>query len=440
MDHFIASQQADEEADDSDQQVLSYLLISFLCAELSCQFQARRRSERRHYLTQPLLLPNPQVDTPWQCLLASRSDRGFITMMGFDVDTFEYILSRGFRAIWDGLVIRRSDTNRHGKARPGRRSLDAEGGLGLVLHYLSSTMSETSLQQIFALIPSTVSRYVSFGLSTLLKVLRKAPDAAIRWPQGEEFSYLNSLIIRRHPLLTGAFASIDGLNLPVQTSSDEDIKNVTYNGWLHAHFVSSVLVFSPEGTSLFAPSHSCSWILGVILSANLNAPGSWHDARVARPIYHKLRDAIPDNFYLVADSAFPRGAEAIAQRIKAPLRAGQCLEGTVQDINSRLAFDRQLLSFRQTAEWGNHCLKAAFGRLRVLLEIKHKNRRGNLLEVCIRAHSLRTRRIGHNQIQTVYVPQWQGEGAEFSDFTNLLFSEQRANDRVSQFHTMAIYE
>ena len=37
------------------------------------------------------------------------------------------------------------------------------------------------------------------------------------------------------------------LNLPVQMSEDEDIENVTYNGWLLEHFVSSVLIFSPEG-------------------------------------------------------------------------------------------------------------------------------------------------------------------------------------------------
>jgi hypothetical protein len=47
--------------------------------------------------------------------------------------------------------------------------------------------------------------------------------------------------------LTGAFASIDGLNLASQTSDDEDIKNATYNGWLCEHFISSVLVFSPQG-------------------------------------------------------------------------------------------------------------------------------------------------------------------------------------------------
>jgi hypothetical protein len=39
---------------------------------------------------------------------------------------------------------------------------------------------------------------------------------------------------------------MDGLNLPVQTLSDDDIENATYNGWLHTHFVSSVYVFGAD--------------------------------------------------------------------------------------------------------------------------------------------------------------------------------------------------
>jgi hypothetical protein len=108
-------------------------------------------------------------------------------------------------------------------------------------------MHETSLQQIFAIVPATLSRYLSFGLKILLASLREMPDAKVSWPKGNEFQRLNDVIVQRHPRLVGAFASIDGLNLPIQTSANQDIENATYNGWLHKHFVSSVLVFSPTG-------------------------------------------------------------------------------------------------------------------------------------------------------------------------------------------------
>ncbi|KAG2079010.1 hypothetical protein BDR04DRAFT_997850, partial [Suillus decipiens] len=111
--------------------------------------------------------------------------------------------------------------------------LNAGGALGFILHYLNSTMQETSLQQIFALIPCT-----------------------------------------------GAFRSIDGLKLPVQTSEDDEIENATYNGWLSEHFISSVITFSAEG---------------VVIAARINVPGSWHDSHLASHIYTQLWQATEDD-------------------------------------------------------------------------------------------------------------------------------------------------
>jgi hypothetical protein len=147
--------------------------------------------------------------------------------------------------------IGRADVNPQGTTRLFSRSLDAAGALGLILHYLNTTIHEVGLQEIFALVPATCSRYITSGLKMLLETFRSMPDARISWPRGDEFSALNNLIRPRHPLLTGAFASIDGLLLPLQTSSRDDIENATYNGWLREHFVSSVLVFSPCGRFAF---------------------------------------------------------------------------------------------------------------------------------------------------------------------------------------------
>jgi hypothetical protein len=168
--------------------------------------------------------------------------------MGFDVETFDYILEAGFAHAWNWSCISHSDSAGVSGAHPGGRLLDASGALGLILHYLNSTMRELSLQQIFAIIPSTVSRYVTFGLKIYLNILRSITEGMIEWPGSlADFQEYNQLIIACHPLLDGAFASIDGLNLPVQDSNDDDIENTIYNGWLHEHFVSSVLVFSPKG-------------------------------------------------------------------------------------------------------------------------------------------------------------------------------------------------
>ncbi|THU96941.1 hypothetical protein K435DRAFT_965717 [Dendrothele bispora CBS 962.96] len=49
----------------------------------------------------------------------------------------------------------------------GGRCLGAAGALGLVLHYLESAMRKIELQEIFALVPSVLSRYLDFSLDIL---------------------------------------------------------------------------------------------------------------------------------------------------------------------------------------------------------------------------------------------------------------------------------
>lgn len=194
--------------------------------------------------------PNPCINTPWQILYDSQDDWAFIMTMGFNMKTFRYILTSGFPASWYTTPIHHSDTNATGDPRPGQWSLDAVGALGLVLHYLDSTMNETSLQQILAIIPSTTFRYLTFGLQLLYTMLQAILEAQIQWPQHVEFDELSNLVAQWHPWLVSTFKSINGLKLPIQTSSDVEIENATYNAWLFEHFISLVIVFSSQGTVL----------------------------------------------------------------------------------------------------------------------------------------------------------------------------------------------
>ncbi|KAG6884246.1 hypothetical protein C0992_006667 [Termitomyces sp. T32_za158] len=117
-------------------------------------------------------------------------------------------------------------------------------------------MIEVSLQQIFALTPSTLSRYLEFAQNILYKTLQGLPDGALSFPsREEEFKELSNLITARHPLLEGAFGSIDGLSLPVEESDDPELENATYNGWKSDHCVNNVLVFSPKGDIMTATVH-----------------------------------------------------------------------------------------------------------------------------------------------------------------------------------------
>ena len=68
---------------------------ALICTGAEESHLARIRN-RLPYLCCPQLLPDPHINTPWQALYRSRNDHAYITTMGFDVETFELILSTGF--------------------------------------------------------------------------------------------------------------------------------------------------------------------------------------------------------------------------------------------------------------------------------------------------------------------------------------------------------
>ncbi|KIK78037.1 hypothetical protein PAXRUDRAFT_165071 [Paxillus rubicundulus Ve08.2h10] len=211
----------------------------------------------------------------------------------------------------------------------------------------------------------------------------------------------------------------DGLKLPVQTSDDIDIENATFNGWLLEHFITSILVFSS---------------LGIVFAARTNAPGSWHDSRVAQPIYRVLCTKTPDGYYLVADTAFPRGTVEIKGRICAPLKDGQQVMGTTDQIVEVMAFNRELLSYSQTTEWGMRAIQGSFGRLRIPLSCNDSKARGDLLEICLQLHNLHTIKVGFNQIQMVYFKHWQQTDDDievWTRFESMLFLDQHEKDHVA---------
>jgi hypothetical protein len=189
--------------------------------------------------------------------------------MGFNVTAFHFILQNGFEVKWIITPLLWPTTASHISCC----SLDAVGAF--------------SLMEIFTLVPSTVSHYINFSLEFLVDTLWKLDDAQVHWPEGSEFDELSNLTTVQHPLLQGAFGTIDDLNLPIQTLND-DIENSTYNGWLHAHFVSSVFAFSAWCVYSILFLHFADTTIGLIIGCHLNAPGSWHDLCVARLIYENL--------------------------------------------------------------------------------------------------------------------------------------------------------
>ncbi|KAN0137257.1 hypothetical protein V8E53_004967 [Lactarius tabidus] len=151
--------------EDEDAAALALFTVT---SSISAAREARnvRRQSHRLSLCRAELLPNPRIGTPWQRLRDSQEDRPFITTMGFDVATFRLLLEGpgSFGERWDSesTPIPRNDVSVFGASRLTSHPLDGAGALGLILHYLGSTRLEVSLQQIFALTPATLNRYLQF--------------------------------------------------------------------------------------------------------------------------------------------------------------------------------------------------------------------------------------------------------------------------------------
>ena len=107
-----------------------------------------------------------------------------------------------------------------------------------------------------------------------------------------------------------------------------------------------------------------------------------------------------------------------------------------------MAFNRQLLSYRQTAEWGMRMLQGSFGRLCIPLPISSTSARVWLLENAVRLANVRTQKVGINQICTVYMNIWRTSEDDrlWLDLGNVLFGDIRRRDRVSRYHLVIVDE
>lgn len=91
--------------------------------------------------------------------------------MSVDIITFRRLFTSGFWHPWDFTPNARSDVNLTGLTTPSQRSLDDEGTLSLPCTIYAAQCKKRSMQLIFAVVPSVLTRYIDFGLDILLAVL-----------------------------------------------------------------------------------------------------------------------------------------------------------------------------------------------------------------------------------------------------------------------------
>ncbi|EFP88159.2 uncharacterized protein PGTG_12606 [Puccinia graminis f. sp. tritici CRL 75-36-700-3] len=181
---------------------------------------------------------------------------------------------------WNFNTIDRADVNPNGEPQIGRRSLDAAGTLDTSpLEWTTYLMSSMSTQKL-----NFCGQRLNEGLGSMVDQFQK-----------------------KFPLLTNCFGFLNGLNLPVLVSDDEDVQNAYYNGWTCSHYCSCILAFAPDGT---------------IMPAILNAPGLWHNSTIAEPLYDQLLHHTPPGYLVISNTAFPRKSARLQSRILAPVKRG----------------------------------------------------------------------------------------------------------------------
>jgi hypothetical protein len=176
----------------------------------------------------------------------------------------------------------------------------------------------------------------------------------------------------------------------------------------------------------------------MIIACRLNAPGSWNDAKLARVIFQKIRHQTPDNYFVITDTAFPRGENVIQHKIKAPMKQGKRVHGSPAEIREILAFNSQLTGARQAAEWAMRAMQGGFSRLKLPLSSTDTDGSGDTIEVAVRMCNVRTKRVGINQILNFYVPIWKENEVDaqmWDGFESMLFGDVQRKDRVSKFHS-----
>ena len=271
----------------------------------------------------------------------------------------------------------------------------------LSLFYVTTLTQLKVTCLLFGVSPSTLSRYLNIGMVALNAALQTIPAAAVVWPSAEKQEEFTGLIRTRYPRLQPGFQPfgfVDGLNLPVRESSDYFEQNANYNGWLAGCYVSSIFVYGPDGT---------------VIWARCNMPGSWHDAHCARGLFEAILETpgfVRDGMCIVGDTAFPRTAE-MRGHIVTPKRQDEMdrlfLDGaTEQELVALKVAHNDATTVRQAAEWGMRQLQSGFARLRLPLPLKPESRR-LILDTCVLLHNLRVRKVGLSQIRTVYSPIWQ---------------------------------
>jgi hypothetical protein len=338
-----------------------------------------------------LLLPSA---SPWMKLFIANIDTALITVTGFNYEAFDELFVMFEKIFETASPYNKRDqqdivTTDHRLLNPketrGRhRLIDAKSCLGLVLTWYRFRGPYYILQGWFGLTSSCLIVWLNFGREIVHTIL-KNDKSKVEMPSSEKIQQYKDIIRRRHPVLQDVFCVGDGLKLTIQKPGDQTIQSRFYNGWTHGHYITNLFIFAPDGLIIFCV---------------INAPGSVHDSTLAEwGDFYTIMDSIYDDCAgkCCMDSAFA------GMRNNAIIRSSEDSYGRSA---MEVLINREATSLRQAAEWGMRAIQSAFPRLHDDIRYEEFGSRQLILSVMVMLYNFRCDRVGLNQIQTVYVPEW----------------------------------
>jgi len=171
--------------------------------------------------------------------------------------------------------------------RVHNRKLTAPGCFVLCLHYLAHAPSLCSLCLFTGCVMSTTSRYLSFSLRVMMKVLREVDSASLEIPSVEYLQRLGDLAERvmGHECMRGCIMVIDrslhALEKDAEANSNffYDESHPDYNGWKGCYCRKGLLSLPFMNTPYLIGLYF--FLLdGTIVWSAIECPGSWSNAYI----------------------------------------------------------------------------------------------------------------------------------------------------------------
>lgn len=102
------------------------------------------------------------------------------------------------------------------------------------------------------------------------------------------------------------------------------------------------------------------------------------------------------------------------QKKRFPFLIKSAQNPSVDATEEELEVNAQATSMRQAAEWGMRSLQSAFPRLKDRFIYEENGERRVIMTMMLLLHNLRARRVGINQIKTVYMSALNADANELA--------------------------